>query len=151
MRQWIIVAALVLLGVAPASAEEATPFRWATHEVIPEWISDAAVGVNLGLDAWQSFYKTDARARWGFACRIGLTLGIAEVAKRVIHRDRPNHRDHFSMPSEHTAFAWTAEHSPLTAALGLTVAWGRQAGGNHFASDVAVGAGLGLFTRKVCS
>jgi membrane-associated phospholipid phosphatase len=141
---------VVLLLATPAAAEEPTPFRWGTHEAIPQRISDAAVAIDLGLDAWHSLVRTEARARWGFACRIGLTLGITEVAKRVIHRERPNHQDFFSMPSSHTAYASTAASSPLTASLALTVAWGRQAGGMHFASDAAVGFGIGLFTRKVC-
>jgi len=148
MKTLLVVFLLVL--VAPVHCEEATPFQWATHQQVPARISDAALGVNLGLDAWQSFYKTDARARWGFACRLGLTMGIAELTKRLVHRERPNGSDAMSFFSEHTALATTAAHSSLSASLAVTVGWGRMSGGKHFASDVAVGAGVGLFTRKVC-
>jgi membrane-associated phospholipid phosphatase len=146
----ILVLLLALFLAAPAHAEEPTPFRLATHEAIPKRISDAALAINLGLDAWHSLIRTDARARWGFGCRLALDYAIVELAKRAIHRERPNHQDHFSMPSGHTAFATTAAHSALSASLVLTVAWGRQAGGMHYASDVALGAGIGLLSRQVC-
>lgn len=146
----IVLVLLALLLAAPARAEEPTPFRWGTHEQIPLRLSDALLGLDLGLDAWHSLVKTDARARWGFACRVGLTFGIVEVAKRVIHRERPNHLDFYSMPSGHTAQAAAAAHSSLSASLALTVAWGRQAGGMHYPLDTVFGAGVGLLSRKVC-
>lgn len=150
MRVFSLVLCSLLLNTA-VHAEEPTPFRWATHEAIPKRISDAALAIDLGLDAWHSLVKTDARARWGFGCRLALDYVIVELAKRAIHRERPNHQDFYSMPSGHTAFATTAAHSSLSASLALTVAWGRQAGGMHYASDVALGAGVGLLARKVCS
>lgn len=154
IRVILIVVLFVLLGLwvarDAAAAEEPTPFQWASHQAIPSRISDAAVAVNLGLDAWQSLVRTDSRRRWGFACRTGLTIGIAEVTKRLVHRTRPNGSDRMSFFSEHTALATSSTGSPLRASLALTVAWGRQAGGNHFASDVAVGVGVGLLSRKVC-
>ena len=142
--------ALVLLFVVPAHAEEPTPFRWPSREAIPRRISDAAALVNLGRDAWASIYQTDARTRWGFACRTGLTVAIAETTKRLVHRTRPNGLDRLSFFSEHTALATGAASSPVSASLALTVAWSRQASGMHFASDVAVGAGVGILARTVC-
>jgi membrane-associated phospholipid phosphatase len=150
MKNVLLIGIALLLLAAPAHAEEPTPFRWGTHEQIPLRISDAILGLDLGLDAWHSLVKTDARARWGFACRVGLTFGIVEVAKRVIHRERPNHLDFVSMPSGHSAQAAAAAHSSLSASLALTVAWGRQAGGMHYGTDAMVGAGVGLLSRKVC-
>lgn len=147
MKAGLIV---VLLLSVSLHAEEPTPFRWPSHAIIPQRISDAAVITNLSLDAWQSLVRTDARTRWNWACRTGLSIGLAELSKALIHRTRPNGSDRKSFFSEHTALASTSAHSPLSASLSVVVGWGRQAGGNHFGSDVAVGAGVGLFARKVC-
>lgn len=143
---------LVVLLPAAAHAQEPTPFRWETHTAIPQRISDAAVYTNIGLDAWEALYRTDARARWSFACRTGLTFGLAEITKRLVHRERPNGVDDKSFYSMHTALATAAAgyNSKIGASLALAVAWGRQAGGMHYGSDVAVGAGIGLLSRSVC-
>ncbi|HUR19853.1 MAG TPA: hypothetical protein VMZ90_03540, partial [Vicinamibacterales bacterium] len=79
-----------------------------------------------------------------------LTFGLVELGKWAIHRDRPNGYDDNSTPSGHTAFATTAAQSPMTAGFTVAVAWGRQAGGMHYASDVALGAGVGLLARELC-
>lgn len=147
--------AIVLIGfvwTASPVAQEPTPFAWDAHQAIPQRISDAAVGVNLTLDAIHAFRATDHAERWEFLCRTGLTAGLAEGLKLVLHRDRPDHSDRKSTPSEHTAFATAAAgyRPALGASLALTVAWGRQAGGKHFASDVAFGAALGGFSRWLC-
>lgn len=141
--------ALILLCSVTLHAE-ATPFRWPAHEQIPARISDASVGINLGLDAWQSLYHTDATTKRNYLCRTLLTVGIAEVTKALIHRTRPDGSDQQSFFSEHTALATTAAHSPLTASMAVTVGWGRMSAGKHFGSDVGVGMGIGLLSRKVC-
>lgn len=143
-------ALLVLLFAVPLHAAEPTPFRWQQHEKVPQRISDVAVGLNLGLDAWDALVRTDSRTRWGFVCRTALTIGVAESVKRLVHRDRPDGADQRSFFSEHTALASSAAHSPLTASLALSVGWGRQAGGKHFGSDVIVGASVGVVSRVVC-
>ena len=142
------VALLIITG--PLHAEEPTPFRLGSHEQIPRWISDAAVSTNVGLDLWQSLYKTDSRTRWAVPCRYALTFGLVELGKWAIHRERPNGYDDNSTPSGHTAFASTAAHSPMAAGFTVVVGWGRQAGGMHYATDVALGALTGLVARKVC-
>lgn len=150
MRVFSLVLCSLLLNTA-VHAEEPTPFRWPSHVAIPQRISDAAVITNLSLDAWQSLVKTDSRTRWSFACRTGLSIGIAEVTKALVHRTRPDGSDRKSFFSEHTALASTSAHSPLTASLAVSIGWGRMSSGKHYGTDVGIGAGVGLLARKVCS
>jgi membrane-associated phospholipid phosphatase len=150
--KFLLVLALVCLP-APVFAQEPTPFKWETHAEIPQRISDVAVAANLAFDAWHAFYHTDTRAKVGFACRNGLTFVAAEAVKRMVHRERPNGFDQKSFYSEHNAFAWGAvgdQQRALSASLALVVAWGRQAGGMHYGSDVTVGASAGFLSRWIC-
>lgn len=151
LAKWLATGMVMLLALTVSlHAEEPTPFRWPSHAAIPSRVSDAAVGVTLGLDAWRSLVRTDATTRRDYACRMLLTVGVSELSKALIHRTRPNGADRKSFFSEHTALASTAAHSPLTASLALTVGWGRNASGSHYLSDIGVGAGVGLLARKVC-
>ena len=110
------------------------------------------MGVNLALDGVHAFRATDHAERWAFVCRTGLTAGVAEVIKRVVSRARPNGHDRKSFLSGHTALATTTARyqAPWGASLALTVAWGRQAGGWHYGTDVLAGAGLGWALGEVC-
>lgn len=144
--------ALVLLLATPVLAEEPTPLRWPTYEAVPSRISDALVGANLVLDGWTSFRDEDGSEKWAYLCRVGLVAGTTEVLKRLIGRERPNGRDAYSSPSAHTAFATTSAgwRSTWGASFAFTVAWGRMAGGWHYATDTAFGAGIGWAARRLC-
>lgn len=144
--------AIVLMVATPVFAEEPTPLRWSSHGQVPARISDALVGVNLGLDAIHAFRADDHRERWAFACRVGLALGISEGVKRLVNRERPNRADQKSMPSMHTALASTAAgYQPAwSVSFAVAVAWGRQAGGWHYATDTLVGAGIGGGANWLC-
>ena len=143
----------LVLCVAPVRAEEPTPLRWPSHAAIPARISDAAVAANLALDGWHAFRAEDrTEALTAMGCRLAVTAFTSELLKRLVSRTRPNGQDALSFPSMHTALASASAgyQRPWGASLALTVGWGRQAGGFHYASDVAVGAGLGWLSRKVC-
>lgn len=143
---------LFVLAAAPVWAEEPTPFRWPSHEGIPQRISDVGVAVNLGWDAWESLYQTDARTRWAWACRLGVTTAIKQVTGLLIPRTRPNGSDRHSFFSAHTAYATVAAgyRPAIGASVALTVGWGRMAGGMHYGSDVAVGVGVGILAQQIC-
>jgi membrane-associated phospholipid phosphatase len=138
------------LVASPAVAQEATPFQWTQHQAVPARISDAAVGIALGLDVWHSVTAADHSQRWRVACRTGLAVGVSELAKHLIHRTRPDGSDRMSFFSEHTALASSAASTPLGFSLAVTVGWGRASAGKHYDSDVAFGAAVGLGARWVC-
>lgn len=140
------------LAATSAAAQEPTPLRWGAHEQIPSRISDVLVGTNLALDGWHSFRAEDHAERWAYVCRVGVAFGVGEVIKRLVARERPNGHDAGSFPSQHTAVsvATSGYRRPVGPSIAVAVAWGRQAGGWHYGSDVAVGAGIGLLARKVC-
>jgi len=108
-----------------------------------------------------AFWKLKGIAVEGTA--VLLTEGATSLAKRTIDRTRPDGGG-ASMPSSHSSTAFSAqtlsnrnlESIPLPSEVRLplqvgnillatSVAWARVEGGNHFPSDVLVGAALGHF------
>lgn len=151
MKAIVIIACV--LTAAPASAQEPTPFRWGSHEQIPARISDGLVAAQLLAAAVHDLRTQDRRdALTRRGCSIALTLLANEGLKRLVHRERPNHRDRKSFPSMHTALAASAaDWTPsIGASIAVGVGWGRMASGWHFGSDVAIGAGLGLVSHRIC-
>ena len=146
-----LLLALVLLLVPTLVAAEPTPFRLTGHERIPARISDVLVTLPMlaaTIDAARADDKSRAFLRLG--CRNAVAMGLTELTKRLIHRTRPDGSDRLSMPSGHTATAMANSDSAWSYGVTLGVAWGRQAAGKHYATDVAVGAGVGGLARWVC-
>lgn len=144
---------LLLVIAAPAAAQEPTPFRWTSHEAIPARISDAAVAGQVLVEtihSWRAPDRWDALQHQG--CRTLVAWALSEGLKRLIDRERPNHADHKSFPSMHTALAVANSHyqPAIGASVAVTVAWGRQASGWHYGSDVVAGAGIGVLASRVC-
>ncbi len=120
-----------------------------------EWSSDITVAASLAADTWYSWKSPNRRA--AFMCqgiRDGVIIGVTEIVKRLVHRERPNGIDAFSFWSEHTALTASATGGygigfvlPMT----LGTAAGRIAGADHWASDTVVGgtfgAMVGHYTR----
>ena len=143
--------ALVLLLVPTLAGAEPTPLRLVGHERIPARISDVLVTLPMlaaTIDAARADDKSRAFLRLG--CRNAVAMGLTELTKRLIHRTRPDGSDRLSMPSGHTATAMANSDSAWSYGVTLGVAWGRQAAGKHYATDVAVGAGVGGLARWVC-
>lgn len=84
---------------------------------------------------------------------VGATVAIAEMTKRLVHRDRPDHFDRLSFFSEHTAIACVAgfqsKRQVLGAILCAATAYLRTAARRHWLSDVLAGAGVGFVVTKV--
>lgn len=151
MRGFLLACALVV--AAPVHAQEPTPFRWSSHENVPNQISNGLVAGQLVAQVVDDFRAADRkRALLGTGCAVGVSLAATEGLKRLIHRERPNGVDHKSFPSMHTAVAASSAwyYPPVGASITLGVGWGRMASGWHFGSDVAVGASIGIIAGKVC-
>jgi membrane-associated phospholipid phosphatase len=122
------------------------------------------------------------RAHWRDRSRLALVLAplvagvIAEVAKRVLGRERPDasaveawyvfkpilsgfwDTKNLGLPSSHAAVAWAGACAgialaprawPVFALLALGCSWHRMVTGAHFLSDVALGAILGYLAWRL--
>lgn len=130
-----------LLIAAPAQAHNAA------H------ISDALVGTQLVIDTVHSARATDKRhAFLSQGCRVGLTLGVTEVVKRAVGRERPDGSDHYSFWSGHTAMAMQGAGWRWSIGVPIAVGTGyfRVAARRHYVTDVLAGAGFGLLATQVC-
>lgn len=78
------------------------------------------------------------------AFNIGAAAWLALVAKRLVHRARPDNSDAKSFFSMHTAIACAATLHSRTVALCPTVGWLRVAADKHWLTDVSVGAAVGV-------
>lgn len=143
---------LVLLLASPVYAED-QPAAWKAQRGAADWISTGLVGLQLGADVVHVWKQPD---RWSAvrceALRIGLTVGAAEVTKRLVHRTRPDGSDQMSFFSEHTALATVAAGWNVSASIPIAfgAGYGRAAANKHYWSDIAVGAAVGILARKVC-
>jgi hypothetical protein len=139
--------ALILLLLASPVRAEDQPAAWSQGKKLADWTSTGLVGAQIVADGWTSRHDLGS-----FACRIGLTVGAAELVKHTVSRTRPDGSDRMSFYSEHTALATVS--SGWKFQIGIPVAIGagylRMGAGKHFASDVAVGAVAGLLAQKVC-
>lgn len=104
---------VLVLSCSPASAQPVGPdaaltdlLQWKPeHQGIADKLSTgivvAAVALPCVIDrSWQC-----ARNE---TIRVLPAVLLSEVTKRLVHRDRPNHHDRLSFPSEHTMVACAA-------------------------------------------
>ena len=144
----------VFLFAWPLHAQETQPAAWSAHRSAADWISSGLVVGQLGAATWYAGTSDDRGHQLGcLALRAGVTIGSAEVTKRLVHRTRPDASDRKSFYSEHTALATVASGWRFQIGIPIAIGTGylRMAADKHFASDVAVGAFAGLLTRKLCS
>lgn len=145
---------LLLLGAAaPAAAQETQPLAWDSHRSLAQAISTAAVGVNLGAETWHAWHEPDRKhALICEAVRNGITIGAAEVVKRVTNRTRPDGSNDLSFYSEHTALASVNAGWRINVAVPLAIGAGyfRAAAARHYLTDIAVGGAAGYLATKVC-
>ena len=125
------------------------------------------VGITRAQNGWaiasQAALAVDRDRRWAWAranAVLGAAWAAAKLVSRIVRRPRPNlddcrparHKtDRESFPSTHatTAFAAAIALPPLLPrtpliCLAITTAAGRLLLGEHYPSDVAAGAALGL-------
>lgn len=130
----------LLLIAAPVSAQSRTA----------DVASNVAVYSAIGLDAVHSFQSADRSD--AFLCqgiRLGSTIAVAEVLKRVVQKDRPDHSDRKSFPSMHTGVAMASAGWRWSIGVPLAIGTGglRIAANKHDYIDVLAGAGIGYASR----
>lgn len=135
----------------PVVAAEPTPFKWASHANVPARISDVLVTVPL-IDATIHAATSDdkKRAFLRLGCRNAGSMLTTALVKHLVHRTRPNGENDQSFFSGHTSMAMVNSDTPAMYGVTLGVAWGRQAAGKHYATDVAIGALDGWLWQQVC-
>jgi len=129
-RAWIVFAVLFLRAAVPAHAQ--------SGKEIADWASTGLVGVDMAAEAIHDF-RNGCGGR--FILKNGISIASAEILKRVVHEERPNHYDNKSWPSEHSWLA--AVNSGWNIKVGFTIALGAGAGrvlsDFHHPWDVASG------------
>lgn len=140
MRFWSVIITL-FLWASPVSAQT-------TAEKVADWTSTGLVGVNVAADAVYS-YRHHCMA--GFLLKNALTIGSAEVVKRVVHEDRPDHSDLKSFYSEHSALAMV--NRGWSVRIGFSVALGAGLGRDlalkHHPHDIVIGFGAGELANRL--
>lgn len=142
----------VLLCGACLSAEQ-QPLAWSHDRPVADWISTGLVAANVLTETVVAWRTDDRRHALGCeAVNVGLTVGVAELTKRVIHRTRPDGSDQRSFFSEHTAIASAATGWRLNVSVPIAIGAGylRGAARKHFSSDIVTGAVIGGLFSRVC-
>lgn len=88
-----------------------------TAQSVNNAVSYGTVGANVLFDVIHDLQAPNKScALKQEALKVGFAVGISEVLKLVIHRQRPDLSDYKDFPSEHTAIAF--------ASSGWSVSWG---------------------------
>ena len=142
--RWLLTLACVL---APAiiSAQPVGPdaalrdgLAWKPeHQAIADKLS---TGLVVGALVGPCLFDRSWRCVVHEGVRVGLAVGVAELAKHAITRERPNGRDRKSFFSEHTAVACAAVATSRLWAICPSVAYLRVAADWHWSTDVLVGS-----------
>lgn len=109
-------------------------------------ISYGTVAANITLDTIHSYRSDDrSRAFTREGLRIGITIGITELIKHNVSKERPDGSDFKSFPSEHTALAAATQGWNFYIGIPLTfgTATGRVVAKRHDIIDVSTGAAIG--------
>ena len=145
VQTFVLLILCVAVSAAPAAAEN-NPLAWPRHRHAAAILSDVAVTAQIGLDTIHSLRAPDRRdSLLKQGLRLGLTIGAAELTKRLVHRTRPDGTDDLSFFSEHTAIAAASGGWRLSVSIPLTgvTGYGRMAANRHYFTDTLAGAAVG--------
>lgn len=114
---------------------------------IANWATTGLVGTNMIMEIKEN------HDQW--KCLIlknSLGIGVAELTKLVIHKDRPDHSNNKSFYSEHSQLAMiNSNWNPrIGISISLATGVGRVIAKKHDWIDVSVGLGVGFGLSKVC-
>lgn len=134
---------VALLTVAVVLCLASSGHTQTTGQKAADWISTGLVGANLTADV---IHDVRHHCVKNLILRNGLTIGAAELTKRFVHEDRPDHSDNKSFFSEHSALAMA--NYGWNYSIGFSIAVGAGAGRiaaqKHHPADVLVGLAAGL-------
>lgn len=142
MKRLIFTFALLFAAVT-ASAQSVDP---TTAQSVNGAISYGTVGANLFMDSLNVLRSPDKScAAKQEATKVGLAIGISELLKAVIHRQRPDGSDFKDFPSEHTAIAFASSGWSFSWGTSIAIGTGveRHTANKHDWLGVLGGAGVG--------
>lgn len=143
---------LTLLPTSTASAQAVkldslAPAPLVSHaaRTTADIVSTGSVVAALAGDTWRSWHAADRKQAFIHQGeRMALTIGAAELVKRLVHRERPLGQDHLSFYSEHTALTAAASCTSTSGSFLIPItAMGRILSGWHFLTDTLAGAAAG--------
>lgn len=117
-------------------------------------ISYITVASNITIDTIHSFQadnKKDALIKQSL--RDGITLGVSEILKRIIHEERPDSSDNKAFPSEHSMFSCVSIGHSRSASFEIPISFatmdGRVLAKKHYWHDTLSGCGIGLLVGLI--
>jgi len=150
-RLTLEVVLLLALAAARASAQPRIDvatrdaLRWSdphAADVLSNWMVVAAVATPCLRDRHRSCVEREA-------LRVVAAAALAEAAKVLVQRERPDGSGDVSFYSMHTSIACAAVLSSRTWALCPAVGYLRIAADKHWLTDVAAGAGAGALMLRI--
>lgn len=152
----LIFAPLLCLVVPTLAHAQAAPPAPTTAQTVNNAASYGTVGANVLMDVLHDLQAPDTScALKQEAMKVGLAIGISEVLKLVIHRQRPDLSDYKDFPSEHTAIAFASSGWSVSWGYSLAIGTGveRHTAGKHdwvgVLGGVAVGEGSKWLGAKI--
>lgn len=120
------------------------------------WLSAGTVAGGLVLacaDLYSSHIDQAKTCLRREAINVGVAYGLAELAKTLVDRERPDKSDRRSFFSMHTSIAcagaFTSTRELAAAALCGSTAYLRVAAGRHWLTDVLTGAVAGIAVTRI--
>lgn len=147
-----LVFALILAFAAPAGAQSTFGAWPEPQRPIADTASNIVVAAQIGIDTIHGWRSSDRST--AFACqaiRLGVTIGAAELLKRIVHKERPDGSDFKSFPSMHTGVAMAS--AGWNFRIGIPIAAGvgalRMGANKHDWKDVLAGGAIGYFAHTL--
>lgn len=153
MRFKIIVLSLLFISFHPNQAQ-AYNEEYNTNvdeKKVYDIISYVSAGIQIGADTIHSITSNERKKEIKQQLiRDGITIGVSELLKRTVHKERPDGSDNMSFPSEHTSLTAASQGWNFYIGIPLTgvTGFGRVKAKKHYILDVLVGASIGSLVER---
>jgi hypothetical protein len=112
-------------------------------------LSDITVTAAILEDTYESWKSSDRKKAFAQqSFRTSIDVGLVELVKLVVHRQRPDKSDNKSFFSEHTELAAMGYNLKFAIPLGVSTGYFRIAADKHYLTDVLVGLVAGVVTSR---